>query len=398
MRRQVKFGIRNAECGVKRAAPIIPHSALRIPHSQSAFTLLELLIVILIISILASLALSALGGATEAAREQRTRAIINKLDQLVMEKYESYRTRAVPVRIAPTAGGRLAAGIRLNALRELMRMELPDRRTDIVNYTVSPPQIQTPAMVATTNNSALAITSLQRHYFRAAVRAVTPAGQPLNPSLLLNWTEQHQGSECLYLIISAMRDGDKNAIDFFSTSEIGDVDEDGLKEILDGWGQPIEFLRWAPAYVTQTGPDGQWGVANQDDDNNGTVDDLSEAGAPGSDDHVPLTMQTGLATVAPDPFDPLKADYRWADATAYLKPYALFPLIVSAGRDKQYDIAMQLVDPQGAPFRYVTTIPPNDPYYIPQNNQVPLGALTDNNQDGSLNHADNITNHYQETP
>jgi hypothetical protein len=140
-------------------------------------------------------------------------------------------------------------------------------------------------------------------------------------------------------------------------------------------------------------------VANLDDDNNGTVDDLSEAGYPGSDDHVPLTMQTGLATVAPDPFDPLKADYRWASATSFLKPYALFPLIVSAGRDKEYDIAMKLLDASGNEFRYVATMPPNDPYYIPPDNtQLPLGALTDVNQDGSLNHADNITNHYQETP
>ena len=61
--------------------------------------------------------------------------------------------------------------------------------------------------------------------------------------------------------------------------EIGDNDEDGMKEILDGRGRPIEILRWAPAFVTQRGPDNQWGVANVDDDINGTTDDLTEAGA-----------------------------------------------------------------------------------------------------------------------
>ena len=30
----------------------------------------------------------------------------------------------------------------------------------------------------------------------------------------------------------------------------GDTDEDGMKEILDAWGEPIVFLRWAPGYVT----------------------------------------------------------------------------------------------------------------------------------------------------
>ena len=47
---------------------------------RGAFTLMELLIVMMIMTLLAGLALSALAGATEAAREQRTRAIITKID------------------------------------------------------------------------------------------------------------------------------------------------------------------------------------------------------------------------------------------------------------------------------------------------------------------------------
>ncbi len=54
--------------------------------------------------------------------------------------------------------------------------------------------------------------------------------------------------------------------------------------------------RWLP------GADGRWGFANTDDDNNGTPDDASEAGWPGSDD---LAMRTSagdftyLVTIAP---------------------------------------------------------------------------------------------------
>src|SRR5262245_20885808 len=107
------------------------------PSSRRAFTLTELLIVMMIIGIMAAMALSALSGATELAREQRTRAIISKLDQLIMERYEGYRTRAVPIRIPATSttaqGTRYAAMIRLYALRDLMRMELPERITDVVD-------------------------------------------------------------------------------------------------------------------------------------------------------------------------------------------------------------------------------------------------------------------------
>lgn len=52
-----------------------------------AFTLTEL-IVIAIIGIITGLGLSAFAGAVELAREQRTRSIIAKIDQLIMERYE----------------------------------------------------------------------------------------------------------------------------------------------------------------------------------------------------------------------------------------------------------------------------------------------------------------------
>src|SRR5437667_3806620 len=94
---------------------------------RPAFTLTELLIVIAIIAILSGLGLSAYSGATQMAREQRTRGMITKIDQLIMERYEAYRTRAVPIKIAAGVQPRMAAGNRLLALRELMRLEMPDR-------------------------------------------------------------------------------------------------------------------------------------------------------------------------------------------------------------------------------------------------------------------------------
>jgi prepilin-type N-terminal cleavage/methylation domain-containing protein len=364
---------------------------------RRGFTLTELLIVMLVIGIMAGLALSALSGATELAREQRTRAIISKLDQLIMERYEGYRTRAVPLRVPPNAGPRGAAFVRLTALRDLMRMELPDRRSDILNFLSNPPTLQITA-------SGISQSSLQKSYFRKAVRTLGGANN------LANWTSTHEGAECLYLIVSTMHDGDKNALDFFSPNEVGDVDEDGMKEILDGWGNPIEFIRWPAGYTAQPGPDGEWGIAGADDDGNGTVDDLFEAGWPGSDDVVPQTMQTLNYLTSPDPFDPAKADPRWGAGTgiSYVgvapQPFALHPLIVSAGRDRLYDIDV------GGGLVYVQTaraaatpqpaVPPNDPYYAgsPPGELSIVGRVFDANLDGYLNFMDNITNHFQETP
>lgn len=346
-------------------------------HPRRGFTLTELMIVIAIMAILAGLGLSAMNGATNLAREHRTGAQIAKIDQLIMERYEGFRTRAVPVKILPpndpnrvsiyytSQPGRDNTLLRLLALRALMRMELPDRRTDVVNFTTNPPTPEIPGY-ATYGSSTIDLSkfmqaaALQKSYYRTAVRAV--GGIPAN---LTKWTVQNEGAECLYLILTTMRDGDKAALDYFDGSEIGDTDEDGMKEVLDGWGTPIEFLRWAPGYLPTSVPP----VA---------------------------TMQNASALAAPDPFDPAKVDLRWNPTTPAIGPYALFPLIFSAGPDKKYDIVSQ-VTAAGVAFRYAyppASPPalPNDPYYAPSGSLM-VGTPGDIDGDGFLGFMDNITNH-----
>ena len=334
---------------------------IRSTKVRSGFTLVELLIVMLIIAILVLLAWGALAGVAEKAKEDRTRSIVMKLDQLVVQRYDAYRTRPLPIRIAPGTNPRAAATFRLNALRELMRMELPDRRTDIINYAVA-----TYPMESTATGMSLA--ALQRTYYRKTLAAT--GGN------LANWTDQHQGAECLYLIVSTMHDGDKNALDFFMPGEIGDIDADGMREIHDGWGNPIEFLRWAPGFRNDPGADGAWGIAATDDDSNGTLDDYSELGAAGSDDVVRLTLQR---PDLPDPFDPIRLG----------GGFALRPLIFSAGADKSYDVNIE------GNLRYILTTPPNNPYYVSAAT-TQAGMVLDIDGDGA-EWADNITNHYTPT-
>jgi prepilin-type N-terminal cleavage/methylation domain-containing protein len=372
----------------QRSRKTNPQSTIRNPQLPlRGFTLMELLIVMLIIAVLAALALTALQGAAEEARADRTRSIIAKLDQLIMQRYDSYRTRALPIRIAPGTrpksepftdsngngfwnngepeqsgdgvGVRGAAFFRLMALRELMRMELPDRRSDVIDFTVG-----TYPMEGTATGMTYA--SLQRTFYRKALSAT--GGSPINTLPLANWTEQYQGAECLYLIISTMHDGDKNALDFLMPGETGDVDIDGMREILDGWGNPIEFLRWAPAYITANNV---------------------------------LTMQTNQVDpdsgmpLRPDPYDVIHEDARQPP------PYALRPLIFSAGPDKQYDIvtdfapvSLRYAFPDSPPFPAAAARSPNDPYITSGTDQ--LGMVVDAAGDGP-GWADNITNHYTPT-
>ena len=295
--------------------------------SRRSFTLVELLIVIAIIALLASSILFAMWNVMEDAKRTRTETQITRINAIMLEKYQSYQTRALPLQIPPRTPPAAAATMRLNALREMMRMEMPDRVTDVTDG----PRVLT-------SNPSVWLT-----YRRQATKT---------------WTPIYQGAECLYLILRNTRDADTSALDFFNENEVGDVDEDGMLEILDGWGKPIGFLRWAPGYSEQEGLDGKWGVANVDDDGDGIVDNTTEAAWPGSDDiPSPSMLQTRNVQESPDPFDPLRVDPRWSDPIVGNEPFALYPLIFSHGEDGVLDIAADLT---GNPYRAWKTF--NDPY------------------------------------
>jgi prepilin-type N-terminal cleavage/methylation domain-containing protein len=293
--------------------------------SRRAFTLVELLVVIMIITIMATMVMFAMAGVTEKARIDRTKAQIAKINELIMEKWESYQTRRVQWR--PGAPGITPAQQRLYALRELLRMELPDRIMDVWDDPVS---LKTrPA--------------LSRAYRTQALKA-NYWFEP-DPNDRENFGT-YQDSECLYLILSQMRDGEFSALEFFSENEIGDLDGDGMPEILDAWGTPIGWLRWAPGFVSPTRSDVQ----------------------------------------RSDYFDPGRADPRYLTDDPTDDPYEIWPLIYSAGPDKEPGIAFQLKDKK--PIHWRNTTPPNDPYH----EKYRLIGLPDG--DKSL---DNIHNHLIET-
>ncbi|MCA9271062.1 MAG: prepilin-type N-terminal cleavage/methylation domain-containing protein [Planctomycetales bacterium] len=287
---------------------------LATPRRRRAFTLVEMLVVILVIVILATVVLSAMVTAQETAKIARTKALIARMDQWLAPLWDAYQTRRVPVIVPVGTSPQAAAKARLDALRDIMRLELPDRVTDVLDGPTT---------------SGMARPALSEAYKRAVAAS---------------WSTNntHQGAECLYLILSRTMDGDVSALEFFQPTEIGDVDADGAKEILDGWGKPIEFLRWAPGFVSP--------------------------------------MQTG----GEDAFDPRKV---------YGKQY-LYPLIFSAGSDMTYDIKTDVAggsDPSTWHHYNATTPQKNDPYVDPGGSGVYFGASIG---PGSL---DNITNQFFET-
>ena len=247
--------------------------------TRRGFTLVELLVTITVIAILAGVVLGGLNAATNSAKEASTRSLIAKLDQVMRIRYESYMTRRVPIR---TTGmqPRAAAEARLAALRDLIRMELPERGSDIKDgpATSIPRPIGRPAI---------------SHLYLAKFQNKKP-------------TDEFGTAECLYLIIST---GSAETRAQFRQRDSGDADNDGWPEFHDGWGRPIMFLRWAPGFSSQP--------PNYD--------------GPSEIQKVPRKDNPAELAQLHDPFD-----------VQCCRPsdYHLTPLIYSGGADKKYDIEL----------------------------------------------------------
>lgn len=276
----------------------------RAPSSKlprSAVTLIELLIAMLIITILAGLILGVAAVAGETARESQSKHTVLRLHKLLMEHYDTYKTRRVKVREqvekginaqtswSPAEKRKALAAARLYALRELMIMEIPDRWGDVMLSDTS--QVRYPYFLDVSETGA-GRTALSSIYLRRCLQ-VSP-------------TAAHQGAECLYLVIT-LACGDGEARSQFGEDSIGDTDGDGAFEFLDGWGRPISFLRWAPGFDSQV------------------QINANTLGEPVANNQAWLSAASGDH----DPFDLYRVD-----------PFAfrLVPLIVSAGRDEGFGI------------------------------------------------------------
>lgn len=273
------------------------------------------MVVMAIMTILSAMIAAAVTSAGESARVSHTRAVIAQLHTLLMDRVESYRWRRLPIQIQPGSTPAVAAKLRCDAIRELMRIELPDRWTDIT---------ENPAIVPRTAASLS---------YQAALNA---AGS--NPDAT------YQGADCLYLIVT-MGLEENDILENFNQSDIGtDPKNPSLRCFIDSWGNPIQFLRWAPGFYSPLQPQG-----STDRDQ---TDPTGYYGSP------PAT-------------------------------FALYPLIYSAGPDGYYDI---LADTQ-TPLDYSKQNPPNNPFVaVGTSNAIGSPSYDASNTTGTYGYYDNIHN------
>ncbi len=338
---------------------------MRQTSPRNGFTLIEILVVLIILSILAAMVTTAVSGVRTTAREARTKRIVAVVDSVIAELYEKLRYRPLPVEIpalynfAPngaTVGYEVLADetarARLMMLRDLQRMELPDRYSDI---TAQPAAIYAAASRVAEIDDQIIQTRAdksQRALFQVAWYDTSLSTENIPPKLSSyrsrlsgQQTVEHQSAECLYLILSTSFVGGQPAIAAIPDSNIGDTDNDGMREILDGWGQPLQYIRWPVGFSPSI---------------------------TGSEPSVDFELTVDVQK--PDDFDLFRADFAyvaakgpaWAtdaknvtnDNPAKYQPWLMKPFIFSLGEDEESGIALNPGDQPGLPnatFSYTSS-------------------------------------------
>ncbi|MEM9185195.1 MAG: type II secretion system protein [Planctomycetota bacterium] len=393
------------------------------PRRRGGFTLVELLVVIAIIGTLSALVLVVGASAAESGRTAKTKQMITRLHTLVMEHYDTFRDKRVSldestvdgdgtyvdeivstgVSLAGRRPGEVVALGRLLGSREQMKMEMPERWSDFLVADLSG-GLPDPTPVPSDSDGELggptyllSIPPLAQAY-RARYEQVwdqtnTETGAPNTVADLV----ANEGAECLYMIV-VLATGTGESRGLFKESDIGDVDGDGAPEFIDAWGNPIQFLRWAPGFRSGL-------QLNQVDLVQVFEDGEAEAPAAGAErvaeairaDHDPMDLfrvdgftADSVRTFTQGNGVVKRLLYDDASPQQPARGFRLVPLIYSAGRDGDSDIDTgRLVDAVG------TSV---DPYLVFEadiNGNTVDGRQVGSpiNDDGADESQDNLTNH-----
>ncbi len=188
--------------------------------TRRGLTLIELLVVIGILSVLVALAVGVILPLIGTTDEKNTETLLRKLDDAIQQRWTEVRKKAdsetVPSPVVQNLAGGDQARARVIWFKLRLKQHFPTSYAEALN----------PA--------AGYLPSLYKYKLQAA--GVTGNEPPTLPQM----------SACLLLALQRSEKGYQfNAEESLGAGALQDTDGDGLPEIVDGWGTPIAFYRWA---------------------------------------------------------------------------------------------------------------------------------------------------------
>lgn len=198
---------------------------------RRGFTLLELLIIVFIIAILVGLIAVAIfpliGGQSRKNTETMLRKLDTGLQQQWREAAQQFRKQPqsdIPLYVQNLAGGDIPRA-HVIWLKLQLRREFPMSYAEILdpaggNTSLQPYLKPVPSYVAAIQNRNTANTNSNGIFTESAACL-----------LIALQNHPHRGMKF-------------NAEEALGASAIRDTDNDGVPEIVDGWGHPIAFFRW----------------------------------------------------------------------------------------------------------------------------------------------------------
>ncbi len=232
------------------------------PLRRTGFTLIELLLVVAILAIISSLGMAVIAGAENDALVARTDAQIERVSQVLDRRLEEYAYRILPIRIDSATVPSETRQIRDAAIEELLRVEFPTRRNDLLDDPTGmlgpadPPRLEPPNLPPAgpypspfpVNSDTTVMNPNPTSYdwtefpepqilFRYRAKMNMPAdGSGFGP----DWTVENDGAECLWAILSliTLEDG-QSGLTLIRPTDIRDSDGDGIPEIVDAFGDPL---------------------------------------------------------------------------------------------------------------------------------------------------------------
>jgi len=272
----------------------------RLTAPRQAFTLVELLVVSAVIGILAVLTLIVMGMVTASTKNAKTRTTIQKIDTAMQQIWTLYESEfaVIKAKIAdeqPELSEAERQKLAAHFIRDLLRMEMPQNQMEVQELPVS---------------------------------ASVGENHSLEQSPLLEYYQQYDRATNAALLFLIIQNLNPEALEAFHGSEVA-PNEDGMLMFVDAWGNPIQFLRWAPAFP---GSDVQFDVLKEAGDFPRTAD--RQARVDWWDNRgQPLLDAMKLATERhSDPMD------ERVGIDSEVVGWFLYPLIYSAGPDGNFGI------------------------------------------------------------